>query len=88
MPVPREKVEKGLDKTKYQILEFLKKNQSYAFNIWEIVENLGISTKSVKFPKLLLVAWSFGTILDEMVEEGLIDKKMNDGQIVYLIHKG
>ncbi len=87
MPIPEEQFEKGLDKTKHQMLEFLKKNSDSAYNLWEIVEGIGVSTKSQGFVKLTLIAWGFGSSLDGMAEEGLIDKKIINDESYYRIHK-
>ena len=87
MPIPREQFDKGLDKTKYQMLDFLKKNPDSAYNLWEIVEGIGVSTKPQGFVKATLIAWGFGSSLDKMADEGLIDKKIFDGESFYRIHK-
>lgn len=87
MPIPGDQFEKGLDKTKFLMLEFLRKNPNFAYNMWEIVEGIGVSTKSQGLVKLTLIAWGFGSSLDKMAEEGLIDKKIIDGQSLYRIHK-
>jgi hypothetical protein len=91
MPIPGEQFEKGLDKTKYQMLEFLKKNPDKAYRVEEIAEGIGVSTKTQDFGKMLLMAvalvWGYGSTLDSMVKEGLIDKKTIDGESYYRIHK-
>jgi len=91
MPISGEQFDKGLDKTRYQMLEFLRKNPDKAYKVKEIVEGIGVSTETQDFGKMLLIAvalvWGFGSTLDSMVKEGLIDKKIIDGESYYRIHK-
>ena len=91
MPISGEQFDAGLDKTRYLLLEFLEKNSDKAYKVEEIVEGIGVSTKTQDFGKMLLMAvalvWGFGSTLDSMAKEGLIDKKVIDGESYYRIHK-
>ena len=91
MPISGEQFDKGLDKTGYQMLELLKKNPDKAYKVEEIVEGIGVSTKTQDFGKTLLMTvslvWGFGSTIDSMAKEGLIDKKVIDGESHYRIHK-
>ncbi len=91
MPIPGEQFEKGLDKTDFQMIDFLKKHQDNAYTIREIVEGIGVSLEAQEFGKRLLIAvavvFGYGSSLDRMAEKGLIDKKIVNGENYYRIHK-
>lgn len=91
MPIPGEQFEKGLDKTEYQMLDFLKKNPDNAYTLWEIVEGIGVSMKTQELGKRLLIAtaivFGYGSSLDDMTKKGLIDKKIVNGESYYRIRK-
>ena len=91
MPIPGEQFEKGLDKTEYQMLDFLKKNPDNAYTLWEIVEGIGVSIKAQEFGKRFLIAvgvvFGYGSSLDNMIQKGLIDKKIVNGESYYRIRK-
>ena len=91
MPISGEQFDTGLDKTKYQMLEFLRKNPDKAYNVDEIVEGIGVPTETQNAGKKVLIAVAivlgFGSTLDSMAEDGSIDKKVIDGVSYYRIHK-
>ena len=90
MPISGEQFEKGLDNTQFWMLEFLRKNPDKAYKVEEIVEGVGISTKTQGLGRTILMAVAlvgWDSTLDNMAKEGLIAKKTVNGESYYRIHK-
>lgn len=92
MPIPKEQFDKGLDKTEYQILQFLGENRDNAYEWTEVAQGIGEWKLPTDTGRRILysigVALWIGGALDDLVRKGLVDKKVIDGESWYRIHQG
>jgi hypothetical protein len=90
MPIPGEQFDKGLDNTKFQMLEFLKKDPNNAYTPLEIMHGIGLSTKTNNFGEgviLVLGLMGYDSMLRDMAKAGVIKEKTINGQSYYKVVK-
>jgi hypothetical protein len=91
MPISRDQFNKGLDKTRYQIILFLSEHPSEAYQPIEIAKELGNWNSDESSDTGIMynagVVMAFRGSLDNLVAEGLVDKKTIDAETFYCIHQ-
>ncbi len=90
MPISRDQFNKGLDKTRYQIILFLSEHLGDAYQPIEIAKQLGNWNEDESSDTGIMynagVVMTFRGSLDNLVEEGLVDKKTIEGETWYCVH--
>ena len=91
MPISRDQFNKGLEKTRYQILLLLSEHVGEAYQPIEIAKELGHWSSDESSDSGITynsgVAMAFRGSLDTLVDEGLVDKKTIDGETWYCIRQ-
>jgi hypothetical protein len=91
MPISKDQFTKGLDKTRYQIILFLSEHQAEAYQPIEIAKELGNWNNDESSDTGIMynagIVMTFRGSLDNLVTEGLADKKTIDGETYYCIHQ-
>jgi uncharacterized protein YihD (DUF1040 family) len=92
MPITRDQFEKGLDDTANKILRFLGENPNNAYEVIEVAQGIGEwnPPKDFGLQQLLYVLTISSGIaghLNDLVNKGLVDKKMIGGSVRYAIRR-
>ena len=91
MPISKDQFNKGLDKTRYQIILFLSEHVTEAYQPIEIAKELGNWNSDESSDTGIMynagVVMAFRGSLDNLVSEGLVDKKTIDAETFYCIHQ-
>jgi len=91
MPITIDQFEKGLDDTAYKILRFLGENPNNAYDVMEVAQGIGEWNPPRDTGKQILyamgIALGIGGQLNDLVNKGLVDKKMITGSVRYAIHR-
>jgi hypothetical protein len=91
MPISKDQFNKGMDKTRYQIILFLSEQPGEAYQPIEIAKELGNWDTDESSDTGIIynagIVMSFRGSLDTLVDEGLVDKKTIDGETWYCIHQ-
>ena len=90
MPISRDQFNKGLDKTRYQIILFLSEHVGDAYQPIEIAKELGNWDSNESSDAGIMyntgVVMAFRGSLDNLADDGLVDKKTIDGETWYCIY--
>ncbi len=91
MPIPKDQFDRGVDKTTYQILQFLSEHPDNAYEPLEIAQALGEWKPGEFTGKQLFLTfaatWLYHNALDDLYRKGMVDKKTIEGKTWYCIHK-
>jgi len=91
MPITRDQFEKGLDDTPYKILRFLGENPDNAYDVMEVAQGVGEWNPPRDTIKGILydvsIAFGIGSQLNDLVNKGLVDRKVITGSVRYAIHR-
>ena len=92
MPITRVQFEKGLDDTAYKILRFLGENPDNAYEVIEVAQGIGEWNPPKdrgmrQFLYVITIVSGIAGHLNDLVNKGLVDKKMITGCVRYAIRR-
>lgn len=83
MPIPKEQFERGLSDTKIKVLELLRTRSDWAFNVTDVLDELGIERGSLG--RAIVAAFAFSGVLENLVSKDVIRKKEISGATYYML---